>query len=294
MGARSPLDSRKERAYSPSAIAAATGAESTLSARSSSRSAGSVNRLASTVAPPASGVFFKMFAMRLLAAASTPASGFAERAQAGLDVERRARRRREDRFDHFRRRAVASLEQEAAQALPDEGLRLGGGGGAPHGLQRRAMFEQSRQIEVESAFEQDAQDAERRAPEAERVLGTGRLLIDREDADQCVELVGDAECLARLAHGQCVAGEPREVLLLEREGKFRGFALDPRVIAAHRALQFRKFGDHRGHEIRLGERRRTVHEGTRADARADFPGERPHPRGLIRVAAEFRLEGDAG
>ncbi len=58
-------------------------------------------------------------------------------------------------------------------------------------------------------------------------------------------------------------------MFLEGQCQLFGFALRFGVVAAHGALQFRKFTHHGGHQIGFGQFRGARHVGACADALAD-------------------------
>ena len=112
---------------------------------------------------------------------------------------------------------VGALQQQPAKPLGDEVIDFIGDGGPMHGLRGGGFVEQLGEVEIQSALEQDAQYAERGAAQAERVLGAGGALLDREDADEGIDLVGERERLTGLGRGQRVARVARPVVLLDGE-----------------------------------------------------------------------------
>ncbi len=95
--------------------------------------------------------------------------------------------------------------------------------------------------------------------------------------------------------GRHAVGRPeRLVVLLDRRGDGRMLALERRVVAAHQSLQFRKFADHLGHEIGLGEPRRALREvRVRADDGRELPRKRRDPLDPLELGAELLVEDDA-
>jgi hypothetical protein len=110
---------------------------------------------------------------------------------------------------------------------------------------------------------------QRRPPQRIGVLAPGRLLVDRPEADQRVELVGERDGDRDRVGRHAVARAERLVVLLEAR-RPRVLALRQRVVAAHQALQLGELADHLGHEIGLGELRRAL--------------------GLLRVGADQRRD----
>ena len=155
------------------------------------------------------------------------------------------------------------------------------------------------QIEIESAFDQRACEAQSIAAQRERVLVAGRLLADREHAGQRVQLLGDGEHLAETARRDGIAGETRLVELVERIRDFGRFTLCCRVVATHDALQLREFADHARHQVALRElgglrrlRRIDAEAVHRAQAFGDHARQFADAADLVPDRTEFLLVGD--
>ena len=200
-----------------------------------------------------------------------------QRPQAGVEIQRRGRAPGEDGVEHLGGDAPLALHVVRAQALHDVFVDLGGRGvgagerrkaaGRHHRvavLRRRALgrhrlhvgpyrdergVDQGLQVEVDALLDDGAQHAERRAPEAEGVLGAGWLLAGGEDADDGVQLVRDRHRRAGARFGQLVARESRPVLFLEGGRDLEMLPVMGRVIAPHEPLQLRKFADHGRHQV---------------------------------------------
>ena len=85
----------------------------------------------------------------------------------------------------------------------------------------------------------------------------------------------------------------RLVVILDRVGDSGVLALVQRVIAAHRALQFREFIDHFGDEIGLGQARRLLGEvRIGAHHRRQLAHQRRHTLHLVSHRAQLFVEGD--
>ena len=208
------------------------------------------------------------------------------------------------------RHAAARLEVPGAQALHHVvvdllgqalGRRLAAESGdvGRHRVERGA--DQFAQVERDAGLDQDPQHAERGAAQAIRVLGAGRLLADREDADQRVELVADGEREAGAGRRQGVAGEAGQVLLGDARWRPPRLAVVEGVVAAHDALQFRELPDHGGQQVALGEfrgalRRRRSCPATRAIwparavTRADLSASEPSWAWKVTAASAARRE----
>src|SRR5690606_28730627 len=91
------------------------------------------------------------------------------------------------------------------------------------------------------------------AAQGEGVLGAGRLLVDGEEADEGVELVGQRDGDGQGGGGDGVQGPLRLVVVADGVGDGVGVAGGADVITAHDALQLRELADHAGGEVGLGE-----------------------------------------
>ena len=229
--------------------------------------------------------------MRLFAAASACASGSASNARtaasrAGSDDER-SDARREQRLDLVRRAAL--LAQVAAQAVEDERRERRRGWATKFATPSNAANASAisvAQRQVDALLDQDADHAERRAAQPERILVAGRHLADAEQSRERLELVRERHGLRDAAFGQRVAGEARPVVLRDRIGDVGRLAVVLRVVAAHRALQLGKLADHVGGQVGLREQRRAIGgSGVGADATA---------RSRARAAAAGRRGRSAG
>ena len=134
---------------------------------------------------------------------------------------------------------------------------------------------------------------QRRPPQRIRVLAPRRLLVDRPEADQRVDLVGqrhgDAHRIGRHAIGRAL----RLVVLLARGGDGGVLALRQRVVLAHQALQLGEFADHFGQQIGLAQLRRALGLlDIGADQRRDLGGEALDARDALGLGAELLVEHD--
>ena len=175
-------------------------------ARPGSARPGRRSRFSSTVPRIGSDDLRRMLAMRLLAAARLGASGSCrkpdQRAQPRIEIERRGGPCGEHGVEHLGRdrEACVALEVVGAQALEDVVVYLACGVlGRRERECRERLRDQLLQVEVEPALDGDAQQAERRAAQAERIARAGRLLAGREDAGDGVELVRDRDAPCRCA-----------------------------------------------------------------------------------------------
>ncbi len=182
------------------------------------------------------------------------------------------------------------LEQHSAQAFGDEIVYLGYHRRALQRLRGGSGMQNFHQIEIQPGFEQNAQHAQRGAPQAKRILGARRPLLDGKDPHQRVDLVGQRYSLAGAGARYGIAGKSRPVVLFERQRQVLRFALRLGVVAPHRALQLRELADHGGHQVRLAERRRAPHVRPCSDAAADQLRELRDACGLVGIAAELGLK----
>ena len=143
-----------------------------------------------------------------------------------------------------------------------------------------AALVSSAQLErAASLLDEDAHDAERGAPQPERILVAGRAAGRcRRCRPASSSLSASATAHARVAHGQPIAGEARPVVLLDGAATTAA-RRRPRVVAAHHALQLGEFAHHAGQEVGLGEQRGALRVATRVS-----------PRGSARCAPARQLQ----
>ena len=143
-------------------------------------------------------------------------------------------------------------------------------------------------------LEHDPDHPERRAPQRVGVLAARRLLVDRPETHQRIELVGERDGGRDGIGRNAVARPLRLVMIFDRRRDVGGFALRLRVILAHQPLQFGEFADHFGDEIGLGElRARTARRaGSAPTSGARFFGERHDAADPLALAAQFLVKDD--
>jgi ABC-type uncharacterized transport system permease subunit len=100
--------------------------------------------------------------------------------------------------------------------------------------------------------------SERCTSQREGILGTSRSLIDQEEAGQAVQLVRQTDRHRHRRGRHVIALPDRLVVIADRLGDRRSFALRGGVIAAHQPLKFGELADHAGDEIGLGQSRRAL------------------------------------
>ena len=76
---------------------------------------------------------------------------------------------------------------------------------------------------------------------------------DAEEADHCIELVGQRDRARDIAFGQHVAGETRPVVMVHCFGDIGFGAFMLGVVTAHDALQLGKLADHVGEQVDLAD-----------------------------------------
>ena len=128
----------------------------------------------------------------------------------------------------------------------------------PLGIQRSRGSDELLQVQIQFAFDQRTQYAERCPAQSIGVFFAGRLLSDCKYANYRVQLVTDREYLAGRCCRSAVACASRHVLFIERGRHFRVFAAGLGIALAHDALQGRELADHVGHEIAFAQRGRTA------------------------------------
>ncbi len=155
---------------------------------------------------------------------------------------------------------------------------------------RRAEHRAQRQPQI--VLQDDANDAERGAPQRERVFRARRQLADGEEADQRVDFVGERERDRDGRGGNAIVRAERRVVVRDRVGDRPRLALLERVVPAHLALQLGKLADHPADEIRLAQQRRARRERGAgvAQRRAQRGCELLQPAHLLADRAELRVE----
>ncbi len=149
------------------------------------------------------------------------------------------------------------------------------------------------QRQPQFVFDDDADDAERRAAQRVRVLGAGRLLVDRPEADQSIDLVGKRHRNRHRIGGHQVVGPLRPVVVFDGVGDRFVLVLRLGVVAAHQPLQLGEFADHIGQQIGLAQKRRALGLGlVGADDRRKLSRERDDARDALGLAAELFVEHD--
>ena len=149
------------------------------------------------------------------------------------------------------------------------------------------------QAQANAVLENQPDDAERRAAERKGVLGAGRLLVDRPEADQRIELVGERHGDGDRVGGHAVGWTDRPVMVLDGRGDRHVLVRGGGVIAPHQALQLGELADHLGDQIglgklggALGERRIGRHQ------RRDLARQPLQPPDALALCAELLVEDD--
>ena len=134
---------------------------------------------------------------------------------------------------------------------------------------------------------------QRRAPQRIRILAPRRLLIDRPEADQRVDLVGQRDRHAHRIGRHAIGGPLRLVVLLARGGDGGVLALRQRVVFPHQALQFGEFADHFGQQIGLRQMRGALGLfDIGADQRRDLRRQPLDPLDALGLRAELLVKHD--
>ena len=145
----------------------------------------------------------------------------------------------------------------------------------------------------EPVLEHDADHAEGGAPQRIGVLAAGRLLVDRPEGAERVELVAERDHDRDRGSRDAIVRPLRFVMLFDRRGDAGFLALGCCVIAAHQALQFGELADHLGHQVGLGEPGGARGQfDVRPDLRRDFARERLDAVDALGLRAELLVEND--
>ena len=150
------------------------------------------------------------------------------------------------------------------------------------------------QVQPQAVFHDQADDAERGAAQRVGVLGAGRLFVDREEADQGIQLVGQRHGDADRRGRAAVVGAERLVMLRDARRRPGRPAFAQGVVAAHDALKLGELSDHAGDQIGLGEpggQPRLIGIGA-GDEGGQFSRQRLHPGNFLGDRAELCVEGD--
>ncbi len=159
---------------------------------------------------------------------------------------------------------------------------------APEPSRRRSVSGSAQPI-----LQHDADHAKRRAPQRIGVLAAGRLLVDRPEADERVELVGERDRDRNRRRRNAVVRPLRLVVVFDRRGDARLLALGGRVIATHQPLQLRELADHFGREVGLGEMRRARRKlSVRADLRRKLARQRLDALDPLALRPELLVKDD--
>src|SRR5258708_19080353 len=126
----------------------------------------------------------------------------------------------ENRFDLVRR--IAALVEIAAHAFCEKHLEIHLRP-APEGPESRVHEIPEGQRKL--ILDDDSDDSQSCAAKSERVLVSGRQLLDAEEARERVKLVGERYGTGDRSFGKLVAGEAGAVMLLDRVGDFTRLAV---------------------------------------------------------------------
>ena len=149
------------------------------------------------------------------------------------------------------------------------------------------------QRQPQFVLDDDADDAERGAAQRVGVLAAGRLFVDRPEADQRVDLVGERDGDGDRIGGHEIVRPLRPVMILDGVRHRFVLALRLGVVAAHQALQLGEFADHVGEQIGLAQLRRALGLGAiGADQRRELAGERGDARDAFGLRAELLVKHD--
>ena len=120
-------------------------------------------------------------------------------------------------------------------------------------MQRFVAAEESEQVEIEAAFDEDADDALRGAAQREGVARSGGNQSHAEAAAERIQLIGQRHDLRRAVARDGVVHALGLVVIVDGLPDGFAFALHAGVEAADHALQFGELLDQFGGEIDLAE-----------------------------------------
>ena len=147
-------------------------------------------------------------------------------------------------------------------------------------------------------LQHDPDHAQRRAPQLIRIARPRRLLADRPEAHQRVELVGQRHgnrhrvAVGRLRHR---VGRPLRLVVQLDGARDLGLGADGlRVVAAHQPLQLGELAHHARHQVGLGQLRRAPRIlGFGIHRAGDLERQLGDPLHPLLLAAQLLVEGDA-
>ena len=140
---------------------------------------------------------------------------------------------------------------------------------------------------------QNPNNPQSRTAQRERILAPGRLLINRPEPGQLVDLLGQSHS-NRHRRSRHIIGRPQRRVVIFR--RIRHGVRQPglaRIVAAHQALQFGELIDHLGAEIGLGHPRGLL--GLiciSLDQRGQLTRQGRHTVDQLGLGAQLVVEGD--
>ncbi len=181
---------------------------------------------------------------------------------------------------------LQSFRQEECQFARDI-LRIGFAEGP-----RRSLCKQWHKRDPRIGREQCAEDPQRRPPQSKRILRPRRLLINREEPDQRIQLVGQRHRHRQRRGRHGVRRTLRLVVVPHSIGDGVRIAGGAGVIAAHDPLQFGELPDHGGRQVSLGQLRgglRLIRISPHQ--RRDLARQRRDPLDPLGQRPQLRMEG---
>ena len=162
----------------------------------------------------------------------------------------------------------------------------------PFGVASR-LGEHRKQAQSNLVVDHQPDHAQRGATQRIRVFRSGWLLVDRPEAGENVDLVGERDCDRHRIGGNEIVRPLRLVMILDGVGDGFVLALGLGVVAAHQPLHFGKLADHFGREIGLAKLRRALGLGDiGADERREMACKRNDARDALGLGAELFVEHD--
>ena len=187
-------------------------------------------------------------------------------------------------------RAEDAVIGDLLQQLVQQGAVAGAIGIDP--VTQDLRIEQTVQAEPQIVVQNQTDHPKCGTAQRKGILRSRRLFVDRPEACQQVDLVGQRHGDRHRGRGHVVRRAKRRIMLLRGGGDLVREARGRSVIAPHKPLKFREFIDHFGRQIGFGHPRGLFGQRRiRADHRRDFPRQRGDAVDAFALAAQLVVEG---
>ena len=148
--------------------------------------------------------------------------------QPTIEINQRRRRARNNSVEGLGAQPAIAIQEVPPQAISNKRVQVDlelAGFDLTFGLFGNRPGNQRLEVNVETALDQDSNNAQRRPAQSEWIAVAARLLADREDPGEGVQLFCDGDRLAGARLWQLVTGEAWQVMLGDGIGDDGGFAL---------------------------------------------------------------------